>query len=1010
MRRSDAESLYALFADTLGDGGVLLRGASATRAELEAQFARLASTSPDDTVVLAFSGHGSDTQELVTYDTNIADLPGTAFPLDLLLERFRAIPARRLICILDCCFSGGLGAKVLHTEDQTRALRSADSLLSEMAGDGRLILTASGPDEPAWENNKIGHDYLTHYLLEALQGAKPVEKDGKLSVLRLLEYVAKHVREEVEKLGRSQRPTLRGTLEAELTWPIFARGANYAAAFPGQIKTPITSKVTSLGHRGFREEVIASWAGSVSDLNGLQLEAINDYGVLDGEHLLVSTPTSSGKTMIGELAALKGVEEGKRAIFLLPMKALVNDKHQEFARKYAPAGIRTIRATGDYYDGLPALRLGQYEICLMTYEKCAGLVLEHPHILDEIGTIVIDEVQMLADESRGADLEFLLTLIRMRRRYGSEPQLVALSAVIGDTNRLEEWLGGQLLRRNERPVPLDEGVLGPDGSFRYLDPNGVEQTTPYVQREHGRRSERQELIVPLVRRLVEEGKQVIVFRTKKVEAPHTANYLAADLGLPPVQRALDALPSGDLSNSSERLREALARGTAFHTADLSREERTVVEAELRDPDSALRVVAATTTLAMGINTAAEAVVITGLVHPGRNPKPYTVAEYKNMVGRAGRLGFSASGASFAIAPDRASAQSDWRRYVTGSPEDLESRFLDPRSDPRGQILQVLSAGGDLDRSKPAGMTPDEVVSFLEASFGAFQQSNRSAGWAWSRQDLEHAVAELERHDLIERDDAGLLHLTDLGDLAGGSGYRVGSVVRLVSAIRVCDPPSINDASLITLAQLTEELDDLWLPMHSKSMQERRKWSGELERRGVPYGVLAALRGSGADARKAALRAKQAVSCLLWMDSRTLQEIEVILTQHVPDTTAAGPMNQVTSRTADLLPLVWGVAELLHPQLDLGERGGDLLLRLQVGVPAALVPMVRLMRDRLTRADYLNLARAGLIDVRRVVAAPDEELSRALGGDASKILGLRETLAAEVGEMHASELGEGSPSR
>ena len=166
MRRSDAESLYALFADTLGDGGVLLRGASATRAELEAQFARLASTSPDDTVVLAFSGHGSDTQELVTYDTNIADLPGTAFPLDLLLERFRAIPARRLICILDCCFSGGLGAKVLHTEDQTRALRSADSLLSEMAGDGRLILTASGPDEPAWENNKIGHDYLTHYLLE----------------------------------------------------------------------------------------------------------------------------------------------------------------------------------------------------------------------------------------------------------------------------------------------------------------------------------------------------------------------------------------------------------------------------------------------------------------------------------------------------------------------------------------------------------------------------------------------------------------------------------------------------------------------------------------------------------------------------------------------------------------------------------------------------------------------------------------------------------------------------
>lgn len=1008
----DAQALHALFADTLGEGGVLLRGAGATRDALEAEFARLATTSPDDVVVLAFSGHGSETHELVTYDTDVADLPGTAFPLDLLLERFKAIPARRLICILDCCFSGGLGAKVLQVEERPRTLSSADSLLSKMAGDGRLILTASGPEEPAWENSKVGHGYLTHYLLEALQGAKPAEKAGKLSVLRLLEYVAGHVRQEVEKLGRSQRPTLRGTIEVELTWPIFKRGAAYAAAFPGSLTTPVSADVKSLSDRGFRDEILTSWAGSVAELNALQLEAINDYGVLDGEHLLVSAPTSSGKTMIGELAALKGVEEGKRAIFLLPMKALVNDKHQEFSRKYAPAGVRTIRATGDYSDDLPALRLGQYEICLMTYEKCAGIVLEHPHILDEIGTIVIDEVQMLANETRGAGLEFLLTLIRMRRRYGSEPQLVALSAVIGNTHGLDDWLGGGLLRRNERPIPLDEGVLGPDGSYRYLDPDGVEHTEPYVQREYGRRSERQELVVPLVRRLVEGGKQVIVFREKKVEAPATANYLAADLGLPPVERALDGLPTGDLSNSSERLRQALARGTGFHTADLSKEERAVVEAELRDSNSALRVVAATTTLAMGINTGAEAVVISGLVHPGRIPKPYTVAEYKNMVGRAGRLGFSERGFSFTIAPDPADAQSYWSRYITGSPEDLESRFLDPGADPRGQILQVLAAGVGLDPSRPAGMTPDEVVSFLEESFGAFQERKRSAAWAWSRPALESGVAELEQHHLIERDDAGLLHLTDLGELAGHSGYRVESVLRLVGIIRSCSPDALNDAALIALAQVTEELDDLWLPMHPKSIKERQKWAAELEYRGAPYGVLAALRGFGADQRKAALRAKQAVSCLLWIGGRTLQEIEVILTQHVPDTTAAGPMSQVTSRTADLLPLVWGVAELLHPQLDLSVRRRDLLLRLQTGLPAQLVPLARLMHDRLTRADYLSLAEADIGDPSAALAADDDDLAAALAGDKAKILGLRETLAAELAEIgeldspHGQEVTDG----
>ena len=57
-------------------------------------------------------------------------------------------------------------------------------------------------------------------------------------------------------------------------------------------------------------------------------------------------------------------------------------------------------------------------------------------------------------------------MLRMRRQSGIEPQLIALSAVIGDTNGLERWLGGRLLRRLQRPVPLDEGILLADGTFQ----------------------------------------------------------------------------------------------------------------------------------------------------------------------------------------------------------------------------------------------------------------------------------------------------------------------------------------------------------------------------------------------------------------------------------------------------------------------------------------------------------------------------------------------------------------
>ncbi len=74
------------------------------------------------------------------------------------------------------------------------------------------------------------------------------------------------------------------------------------------------------------------------------------------------------------------------------------------------------------------LLLGQFDIALLTYEKFTALALTRPHIIEQVGTIVIGEVQMIADESRGANLEFIMTLLRMRRREGIEPQIIALSA------------------------------------------------------------------------------------------------------------------------------------------------------------------------------------------------------------------------------------------------------------------------------------------------------------------------------------------------------------------------------------------------------------------------------------------------------------------------------------------------------------------------------------------------------------------------------------------------------
>jgi ATP-dependent DNA helicase len=150
-----------------------------------------------------------------------------------------------------------------------------------------------------------------------------------------------------------------------------------------------------------------------------------------------------------------------------------------------------------------------------------------------------------------------------------------------------------------------------------------------------------------------------------------------------------------------------------------------------------------------------------------------------------------------------------------------------------------------------------------------------------------------------------------------------------------------------------------------------------------------------------MRAKRAASCLLWMSTYRRQEIEAILTRHVPDTTAAGQVVQVASRTADLLPLVCGIAELIYSHLDLTERLDRLRLRLQIGLPAELVPLAERLGDRLTRADYLALATAGLSDPAVAASATDDELAAALAST-QKVLTLRDEMSADLLAMPAAE--------
>lgn len=176
-------------------------------------------------------------------------------------------------------------------------------------------------------------------------------------------------------------------------------------------------------------------------------------GLLEGKSLLVCTPTASGKTLIAEMAALKNIIEGKgKAIYIVPLIALATEKFKEFKRKYGHL-CNVALSVGDL-DGTDPY-LVDYDLIICTAEKLDSLIRHHSPWLSLVSLVVIDEIHLINDVSRGPTLEILITVLK---KVLKNVQLLGLSATIGNPDELAEWLGAGLVLDDWRPVPLKKGV------------------------------------------------------------------------------------------------------------------------------------------------------------------------------------------------------------------------------------------------------------------------------------------------------------------------------------------------------------------------------------------------------------------------------------------------------------------------------------------------------------------------------------------------------------------------
>jgi helicase len=379
------------------------------------------------------------------------------------------------------------------------------------------------------------------------------------------------------------------------------------------------------GVSGWLTEQLRAWG--ISTLTDVQARALK-AGVADQQSMVVCAPTSSGKTLVGEIGVLSALRSNYRAIYLVSHKALADQKYQDFVLRFGEGAARPLATvglnTGDRTEGEV-----NAEVLVATYEKALNLLISG-QIRATDALVVADELQIIGEAGRGPDIEVLCSAFRKKGMR----QFVALTATIENPEDLAGWMDCQLVRSARRDVPLFQEIWyeGRAWVTQFGDEQGREVTdTATPSRD----------VSDVVDRLLQLDRgPVLVFTESRREASTMAAAYCRrrPRGGDGIALAQQLELFSEPTESSDQLRENAERRVAFHTADLSPQERQVIEGGFIDRK--FDVCFATTTLAAGVNFPFRAIVFCKLTYQWgeRAGSMISRSDYRNMSGRAGRLG------------------------------------------------------------------------------------------------------------------------------------------------------------------------------------------------------------------------------------------------------------------------------------------------------------------------------------------------------------------------------------
>ncbi len=410
-------------------------------------------------------------------------------------------------------------------------------------------------------------------------------------------------------------------------------------------------------------------------LDKFQEDAIK--AIEEKKSVVVSAPTGSGKTLIADYIIDKYLKKGARVIYTAPIKALSNQKYRDFSREYGKDMIGLL--TGDVVINPAA------PILIMTTEIYRNMVLTNESMIYEISYVVFDEIHYINDRERGYVWEESIIFSKPQARF------LCLSATIPNADEFAEWISTikshdvVVIKHHKRSVPLHIKFYDSELGITTLEKIKEISDIPsyeYLRKKTSRRLPR--VKPPSHTGLIKEISDktpcfFFTFSRKKteemaVELSKLKIFKHNPTTATKFRQSLKKLPKdiGRLK-STQRLRQTIPYGIAFHHAGLISPIKVIIE-ELFAA-GLINVLYTTETFAVGINMPAKTACFESVrKFDGLNFRFLNSKEFYQMAGRAGRRGIDKEGFVFVMIDRRDFDYALLKKITSEDKEPLKSQF------------------------------------------------------------------------------------------------------------------------------------------------------------------------------------------------------------------------------------------------------------------------------------------------------------------------------------------------